>query len=231
MFKTDPKNSKKRNSNHPNTVFPRDKTSQPSSFDISAWSTMELAHNLAENSTALSLYYMSELRTTSSSENQINQIGVKPKGLHNPPISSFITFVCSMIILSWNISGLGAKIRRNSLRRLIHHHNLDMVFAQVTNLDHINPKSISSLWKDENFEWFSCPSHGNSGGLVSIWKKSFFCIRISQLWQKLDCLIRFYFLWISFAASRTFTTLVVLTLHPLYRMTSLDFTDLCMCNV
>ncbi|XP_010670101.2 uncharacterized protein LOC104887202 [Beta vulgaris subsp. vulgaris] len=79
-----------------------------------------------------------------------------------------------MIVLSWNIRGLGASIKRSSLRKLIHTHDPDLTLIQESKLKSINPKTIKSLWKDDSFEWFSCPSQGSSGGLISIWKNSFF---------------------------------------------------------
>lgn len=97
----------------------------------------------------------------------------KPTPLINP--------ISPMILISWNIRGMGAKIKLSSLRKLITRHDPSMVFIQETKLETINPKIINHLWKDSDFEWLDCPSLGNSGGIISVWKKGFFTLTSSHV--------------------------------------------------
>ena len=79
-----------------------------------------------------------------------------------------------MILLSWNIRGLGAKVKRSSIRKLIGKQDPHMVFIQETKLEKICPKILRSIWNDSDIESHFSPSQGSSGGLLSLWKKCFF---------------------------------------------------------
>lgn len=98
-----------------------------------------------------------------------------------------------MIVLSWNIRGLGARIKRSSLRKLISSKNPAFVFIQETKMENIEKKVIRTCWRADNLLWASSPSRGNSGGLLSIWSPDFFKVeshRIDQNWIALcGCII------------------------------------------
>lgn len=88
-----------------------------------------------------------------------------------------------MSIVSWNIRGLTARPKRVSLRKLITSHNPIFVFIQETKMSQINEKTIRTCWKSNEAEWIFSPSIGNSGGLLSLWKKSNFVIKSSNINQ------------------------------------------------
>lgn len=86
-----------------------------------------------------------------------------------------------MIILSWNIRGLGAKIKRSSLRSLINHHKPHFVFVQEKKIENFNPRIIMSFWKDSQVQRIASPSQGQSGGLISLWDANFFHLTSSHI--------------------------------------------------
>lgn len=79
-----------------------------------------------------------------------------------------------MIVLSWNIRGLGARVKRSSLRKIIHIHDPSFIAIQESKLETCSSKLIRSFWRLDNIDWALCPSQGNSGGIISLWSKSFF---------------------------------------------------------
>lgn len=81
-----------------------------------------------------------------------------------------------MIVLSWNIRGLGARIKRSSIRKLINKHSPHLVFIQETKVEDVNARIINSIWKEANLQWVFSPSHGNSGGILALWNSEFFSI-------------------------------------------------------
>lgn len=82
-----------------------------------------------------------------------------------------------MIVLSWNIRGLGARIKRSALRKLIASHQPRFVFIQESKKETINPKFIASIWKNSDVNWCASPSNGNSGGLLSMWDSTSFSMQ------------------------------------------------------
>lgn len=79
-----------------------------------------------------------------------------------------------MKILSWNLRGLGAKVKKSALRKLINSHSPKFVFIQETKLESIKPGLINSIWNNNDTESAFSPSIGQSGGLISMWSTSYF---------------------------------------------------------
>lgn len=79
-----------------------------------------------------------------------------------------------MIYLSWNIRGLGAKVKRSALRKLITTNEPTFVAIQETKLEDIPSKLIRTIWKHIGIEWIFCPSIGSSGGIASLWSSTAF---------------------------------------------------------
>ena len=97
-----------------------------------------------------------------------------------------------MIVVSWNCRGLGARVKRSQVRKYSHTHNPSFIFIQETKCESLNPKLIKSIWSDDDVSWFSSPSIGNSGGLLSLWKQSFFIMescRVERSWIALSGII------------------------------------------
>ncbi|XP_021840553.1 uncharacterized protein [Spinacia oleracea] len=70
--------------------------------------------------------------------------------------------------------GLGARIKRSALRKLINAHEPIFIAIQETKLESFSDKIIQSFWKNKDIDWIASPSVGLSGGLISLWSKTFF---------------------------------------------------------
>jgi exonuclease III len=49
---------------------------------------------------------------------------------------------------------------------------VDFLAIQETKLEVVSDSVCYSLWGNNDWEWVSCPAVGNSGGILSIWRKS-----------------------------------------------------------
>nr|CCA65974.1 hypothetical protein [Beta vulgaris subsp. vulgaris] len=88
-----------------------------------------------------------------------------------------------MSVLSWNIRGLTARVKRSAIRKLIQKHTPDFVFVQETKMEGISLEIVKTMWKSQDVEWTWYPSVGNSGGLISMWNKSAFSMKSSSVNQ------------------------------------------------
>lgn len=86
-----------------------------------------------------------------------------------------------MILISWNLRGLHAKVKRNLLKKLILKHKPVFSFIQETKVESFEPRFTKSFIKDESLKWCHSPSEGNSGGLLTIWDKTVFVIDSFQV--------------------------------------------------
>jgi hypothetical protein len=77
-----------------------------------------------------------------------------------------------MIISSFNIRGLGGRVKRNKLKEMVRKEKLDFLALQETKLEIIPDSLCLSIWGDDDCCWAYLPSMGNSGGILSIWRKS-----------------------------------------------------------
>jgi exonuclease III len=84
-----------------------------------------------------------------------------------------------MIIASINIRGLGGVVKRKYLKELVCKERLDFLAIQETKLESITDSLCYSIWGGEDCQWVSHPSSGSSGGLLSIWSKSFASLKFS----------------------------------------------------
>jgi hypothetical protein len=76
-----------------------------------------------------------------------------------------------MIVCSFNIRGLGSRVKRNKIRDLVKDHNLDFLAIQETKMEEMSDVLCYSLWGSRDVGWLAVPSRGNSGGLLSLWNK------------------------------------------------------------
>jgi exonuclease III len=77
-----------------------------------------------------------------------------------------------MIVATFNVCGLGGRLKKNKIKELVRAHKIDFVVIQETKLEVITRSLCANLCGNEDFEWAFLPSEGNSGGILSIWKKS-----------------------------------------------------------
>jgi exonuclease III len=77
-----------------------------------------------------------------------------------------------MIVGTLNIRGLGSRVKRRKVRDLVRLERLDFLALQETKLQVVDDSLPRSLWGNEDCEWAYLPAEGNSGGILSVWRKS-----------------------------------------------------------
>ncbi|MCI51592.1 cytochrome P450, partial [Trifolium medium] len=75
----------------------------------------------------------------------------------------------SMIVASYNIRGLGGRVKRRRIRDLVREHKVDFLALQETKLESVSEKLCHGLWGANDCCWAFLPSVGASGGILSIW--------------------------------------------------------------
>ncbi|KAK2449806.1 hypothetical protein QL285_008962 [Trifolium repens] len=76
-----------------------------------------------------------------------------------------------MICCSFNIRGLGSRVKRRRVRDLVKEEKIDFLAIQETKMEVIPEALAFGLWGNSDCEWRYLPSNGNSGGVLSIWSK------------------------------------------------------------
>jgi hypothetical protein len=76
-----------------------------------------------------------------------------------------------MIACSFNVRGLGSKVKRRKIRELVRKEKIDFLAIQETKMEVIPDAMVFSLWGHSDCCWCFLPSVGNSGGILSIWNK------------------------------------------------------------
>ncbi|KAL4179671.1 hypothetical protein AMTRI_Chr13g88440 [Amborella trichopoda] len=74
-----------------------------------------------------------------------------------------------MIVLSWNVRGLGSARRRRVLRRLIRRCRPNIVVLQETKLSNFDLSVFRSFWGHHPIDFGSVAFCDLSGGLLTIW--------------------------------------------------------------
>ncbi|KAK2456934.1 hypothetical protein QL285_004253 [Trifolium repens] len=76
-----------------------------------------------------------------------------------------------MIICSFNLRGLGSRVKRRKIRELVRAEKLDFLAIQETKMEIISDHFVYNLWGSNDCDWAYLPAEGNSGGILSIWSK------------------------------------------------------------
>lgn len=79
-----------------------------------------------------------------------------------------------MNIFSTNIRRLGSLLKRKYVSSLIRREGFDFCLIQETKAESVSDNFIFELWGGINVEWSFKPSLGNSGGIISLWRKGKF---------------------------------------------------------
>jgi len=77
-----------------------------------------------------------------------------------------------MIVLTFNVRGLGGRQKKNKIKELVRDHKVDFLAIQETKMEVINTRLCQRFWGSVDCDWAFLPSEGNSGGILSIWRKS-----------------------------------------------------------
>lgn len=73
-----------------------------------------------------------------------------------------------MKIVSYNIRGLGGRIKKKEIRELIRKFNSSVVFLQETKYINHNNVLIHSIWGNTNVEWRAKDAQGLAGEYGSL---------------------------------------------------------------
>jgi len=57
-----------------------------------------------------------------------------------------------MIMTTFNVRGLGGRVKKNKIRELVRQHNVDFLALQETKLEVITPSLCFSIWGNEDYE-------------------------------------------------------------------------------
>lgn len=79
-----------------------------------------------------------------------------------------------MIILSYNIQGLGKREKRRDVCELIQRVKADICCIQESKLEQFNSRIARSIWGTPNCDWEFAASEGSSGGIVTLWNPLIF---------------------------------------------------------
>ncbi|KAL8493332.1 hypothetical protein ACS0TY_024521 [Phlomoides rotata] len=105
---------------------------------------------------------------TRSYERQSNQ----PKGEEVVEEWRYKLFI--MKVMSFNVRGLGKKMKRKEIRRMIHNNGIEMCCIQETKMEKTESWIGRELWGRSNYDWVYRDAEGRSGGLISIWNSGVF---------------------------------------------------------
>lgn len=83
-------------------------------------------------------------------------------------------FSLPMMIILWNISGVGSRLKRSFLLKLIRKRKPDIVFIQESKLENVTRGEINRLSGTLNMEFSFVPAEGSSGGIITMWNKESF---------------------------------------------------------
>lgn len=82
-----------------------------------------------------------------------------------------------MKIMSFNIRGLGSRVKKTEVNNSIRSHKIDICCLQKTKLENLNEQICRETWGTKNFGWASRNSVERAGGMVIIWNsEKFSCL-------------------------------------------------------
>ena len=84
-----------------------------------------------------------------------------------------------MIILAWNIKGLGSCHKRREVRNVVRRFKGDFIILCATKLVSPSPTLLRSIGGGRLNKWEILPSHGASGGIIIGWNSAF-CAKVDQ---------------------------------------------------
>ncbi|XP_057808850.1 uncharacterized protein LOC131023324 [Salvia miltiorrhiza] len=79
-----------------------------------------------------------------------------------------------MKALSYNIRGLGSKIKKREIREIIQKQEIDVVFLQETKMGQLSEPDLKSIWGTEAVEFANRQAEGRSGGILTLWNPAKF---------------------------------------------------------
>ncbi|XP_057811358.1 uncharacterized protein LOC131025575 [Salvia miltiorrhiza] len=86
-----------------------------------------------------------------------------------------------MIVISYNVRGLGSFVKQKDCGDLIRVEKADLCFIQETKLESLSVSICSNWWGVDNCDWAVRNSEGRSGGILCVWNKDLFSV--SSKWD------------------------------------------------
>lgn len=86
-----------------------------------------------------------------------------------------------MKIVSWNVRGIGARLKRAVVKDLLCRANPDIVILQETKLDSIDRRLVKSIWSSKRIGWMALDAQGSAGGILLMWREDRVTIKDSLL--------------------------------------------------
>jgi exonuclease III len=74
-----------------------------------------------------------------------------------------------MIRSSFNVRGLGGRVKRRKVRELVRRNKIELLAIQETKLESVDNGMCRRLWGDDKVAWSCNPALGRSGGLLTLW--------------------------------------------------------------
>lgn len=72
-----------------------------------------------------------------------------------------------------NIRGYGSLANKKHITQLIRREDFNVCFIQETKLKEVDENFVFALWGNKDMDWSFKGANGRSGGLLTMWKKSF----------------------------------------------------------
>jgi exonuclease III len=76
-----------------------------------------------------------------------------------------------MITPTFNIRGLGGRVKRRKVRELVRREKIELLALQETKVGSVDHSFCRRLWGGDNVAWRCNPALGRSGGLLILWDK------------------------------------------------------------
>lgn len=74
-----------------------------------------------------------------------------------------------MRILSYNVRGLGGRVKRKVIKKLIQKEEVDVVCIQESKLSKLDLRMGGEMWGDKEVEWREVEAVNNAGGVITMW--------------------------------------------------------------
>lgn len=81
-----------------------------------------------------------------------------------------------MKFISFNVRGLGGRVKKKDVKEMVKVHKLDFLCLQETKMEGTDRKLCSLLWDDDDFDWVAKNATGRSGGLLLVWRRDCFSL-------------------------------------------------------
>jgi hypothetical protein len=73
-----------------------------------------------------------------------------------------------MIVGTFNVRGLGSRVKKRKVRDLIMTEKLDFLALRETKLEGVSSSLCFRLWGSTECDWAVLPAVGSSGGILSL---------------------------------------------------------------